>query len=381
MSSKTLIWSYKKRTNQKKVFYLTHKDINHLTRVLNQYKLTPESFDEVRVEFLLDREPLIRYTIKELDILLRINGKFIIKSTKNSLHGNSIRSNSQIKHEFSLSTNGRYKLLTEESKDRYLQQSYLKVSSKLLPYDNINKWSFGIITNGKNQKQLDQLINSIVAQNIPEFEIIVCGEYQSKHPSVKLLSDVEIISDIRAPITLKKNKIVNDAKFENLFILHDRYSLPFNWFKRMKDYGNYFELLIIPNIGPSGKRVNDYIKFKGFPDEIAHFKSVSSSMQYYKWSNQLYSQGGILIIKKTIYNQVALDNRLFWGELEDVQFSKIIQLKGFFTYLDINNEVYTTANRLRERNLSRIYFLMKWLKDIYFGFKNLIMHYRNRYDI
>lgn len=379
MDSKTLIWAYQKKNSQANTYYLSKKDINHLTRIYKRHKLTPESFDKVQIEFLLDREPLIRHIIKELDLLLKVNGDFVIKSTKNSFHGNSIRSNAQIKHEFSLSTNGRYKLLSEEDNNQYIERSYRKISSELLTHDSINKWSFGIITNGKNEEQVDQLVNSIVAQNIPHFEIIICGDYQPKHSSVKILSDVEIISDIRAPITRKKNKIVSQAKFENLFILHDRYSLPLSWFKKMKEYGNFFELLIVPNIGPSGKRVNDYIQFTGFPDEIVRFKTISNSLRYNQWNNRLYSQGGILIIKKTLYNEVCLDNRLFWGELEDVQFSKIFQLKGYLTYLDVNNKVYTNSTRLRERNPNRIYSIIKRSKDIYCGSKNLIRHYLNRY--
>ena len=103
------IWAYKiSKDRQADTLYLSNKDINHLSRVYNKYSIKPESLIEVRVDYLLDRHSLIRYIIKELDILLKKGGRFIINSTYTARHANFIRSKSQIKYEFSTSTNGRY---------------------------------------------------------------------------------------------------------------------------------------------------------------------------------------------------------------------------------------------------------------------------------
>ena len=39
-----------------------------------------------------------------------------------------------------------------------------------------------------------------------------------------------------------KNKIIKHAKYENICILHDRFSLSKNWYKNMINFGNYLIL-------------------------------------------------------------------------------------------------------------------------------------------
>jgi hypothetical protein len=271
--AKKVIWSYKKpKIEEKDTLYLDTKDINHLIRVHNKYNLQPESFDEVYVNFLADREYLIRFIIKELDILLKIGGRFIIKSTYSAAHANYIRSKSQIKNEFSLSTNGRYSLISQNIKNDILKLEYIKKEPTLGYSDSINKWSFGIITNGKKNEQVCRLVDSIIKQNIPNYEIIICGPFQNnsyKNIPITILDDVVLKDDIRAPITIKKNNIAKVAKYENLMIMHDRYLLPDDWFIKMKQYGNFFDLITMLNIGPNGGRVtNDWNKYVGKPSAI-----------------------------------------------------------------------------------------------------------------
>ena len=208
---KKVIWKTKNKLKQdKSIFYLSKKDINHLDRIYTKYNLQPESFDEVQIDYLCDREYLIRYIIKELDILLKVGGKFIINSTFTSYHGLYLRSKSQIKYEFSVATSGRYGLTLQDIQDNKLKLEYTKGNNTLLFDDCIKKWSFGIITNGQKNAQVCKLIDSIKNQNIPNYEILICGYFDYKNSDnlpIVSIDDVLLIDDIRAPITLKKNKI------------------------------------------------------------------------------------------------------------------------------------------------------------------------------
>jgi len=206
MNFKKIIWSNFKKKPLNDTLYLSFDDVNHLERIWKKYKLTPESIEEVHIDFLADRHKLVRYIIKELDILLKVGGEFVINSTKTTYHGNYIRSLDQIKFEFSVSTNGRYSMKMKTNHKRHNSLVYSKKKNTLLQNDSIGKWSFGIITNGKKNKQVEDLIDSIVSQNIPDYEIIICGNFKSDKIPVIIIDDIIIDSDIRAPITIKKIK-------------------------------------------------------------------------------------------------------------------------------------------------------------------------------
>jgi len=380
-----ILWSYKKPKEQNKdTLYLDKNDINHFERIFNKYNLKPESFDEVQIDYLADKEYLIRYIIKELDILLKAKGTFCINATFTGAHANFIRSQSQIGYEFSVSINGRYNLIKKDIDKTKLKLEYIKIKETLENDDTIDRWSFGIITNGQKNNQVCKLIDSIINQNIPNYEILICGNFKYNNfekNNIFAIDDVLLKDEIRAPITIKKNKIVNESKYENLIILHDRYLLPDGWYKNMEKYGNYFDILTMPNIGPNGGRVNDWGKHLGKPSQIYH--EIFHLLAYEKWSLGWYSQGGMLIIKKSLYLQNKLDNRLFWGELEDIQFSQIANLNGLFYYIDTNNNIFTFSDRIKETKEEFIFLLplvsiKKLAKFIIIRLINFINHYKNR---
>lgn len=380
-----VIWSYyypKKRLPN--ILYLTKKDINHLGRIYNKYDIEPESIGKVRIRFLSDRVQLLRFIIKELDILLSTNGKFIIESTYSADHGVFVRSIDQIRYEFSISTGGRFKNTACDINGNITRLEYIKCVNILSEEDRMERWSFGIITNGKNSQQVTNAIESIRKLEIPCFEVIICGEYEvSKNiDNVNVIDDVKNHDDIRAPITQKKNKIAVNAKYNNLIIMHDRYLFPSDWYFKMKKYGNYFELLSMPNIGPNDGRISDWNVFSTHPSRPNRFDLILP--KYTSWSPWWYVQGGILIVKRNMFLELKLDERLHWGELEDVQFSQIASLKGWFYYLDISNHVKTSSIRLPESNAStsNIFYILRLVRALFITIekiaKNITFHYINR---
>lgn len=368
---KKIFWSFKKpkkiNSNSK---YLTLSDINHLDRIYNKYNLKIESFDSCRIDYILNCSKLSRYIIKELDLLIKVGGKFKIKGFITNNHLGFIRSESQIKNEFSLSTKNRYILIDESKIGKTFELTYKKIKSTTIPADKIHNWSFGIITNGKKQDSVNKLINSIECQDIKNYEIIICGpKFSTDDKRIVNIDDVHIDNEIRGPICHKKNRIIKKCKYENVAIFHDRYFLPNDWFLNMKEYGNFFELLSMPNIGPSGGRVNDYTFFPAKPFQ-KKFK-FNPLRNYNFWSDNWYSQGGVIISKKRILLDNLLDENLYWGELEDVAFSQILNLKGYFFYFDIKNKLYTNSSRINEskKKFGILYFL--WLNFSFFKFSYL----------
>ena len=381
----TASWTYSK-FRLKDDFQFSECDLDHRIRIYNKYNIKPESLDKVRVDFLIQKEKLIRYVIKELDTLLKQDGIFEINLLDSKNHSGYFLSRDQVKYEFSVSTDGRYVLTDIEKNGAYLKLIYTKKKATLLQSDSIEKWSFGIITNSKKLDSVNHLINTIVDQKIPEFEIIICGPYPTNqnvdYKPIRILSDVELKEDIRFPISAKKNIIISDAKFENLCILHDRFSLPSCWFERMKMYGNYFDYLCLPTLDQFHNRFTvDWMTFV-FPLTRRLYRN--NSLKYTEWSTDLIIQGGVIVGKSNIMKKYKLDERLHWGEMEDLHFSKVAYLDGALFSIDPENYFYSESvnhTSLKNQNfIVRLKEQLVWIYSIlnsYYKFKKAINKFSN----
>ena len=382
---KKIYWNLKeKKSKDDDSLFLNKSDINFHQRVYNKYNLKPESFDEFYLNHVLDKHKLIRHILKEVDILLKPSGYLEIKITNNDDHLSLVRSKSQILHEVNISSFNNFRLKSEVKHRRFTVLRYVKSQSILNKDDSNEKWSFGIITNGKNKYQLQNLIYSIKRQNIPSHEILISGPNISLEFIDKNVGDVILLDDIRFPINQKKNKIIENCKYQNICILHDRYLLPDNWYNKFKIYGNLFEFLTMPTYNKNkSKRYNDWVFYPSFPS--SNLIKIHGQKPYQFWSTEWFIQGGAIIAKKKILEKEKLLD-LYWNELEDVSYSKIMNLKGYLCHLDVNNYLITDSSRLIgsnfKKNLISFEFL-KWTKRALLKYLNvtklLIIYYKNIY--
>ena len=75
---KKVLWSINKHKSDYYDLSLSKKDVNHTRRIYKSKKIAPESVESVTAAYILDRNSLIRFIIKELDILLQPSGNFKI---------------------------------------------------------------------------------------------------------------------------------------------------------------------------------------------------------------------------------------------------------------------------------------------------------------
>jgi hypothetical protein len=354
---KKAIWSRNQEKNAD--LKLDLSDVNHLQQIYQKYNVVPETLNHVAVEFLVQRESLSRFIIKELDILLMIGGIFEVIIVNSKAHSNYFRSRDQVKYEFSIATNGRYRLLDahEEKNSGVLKLRYKKFLPTLKTGDNISSWTFGVISDGKKNDQVSKLIQSVIKQNIPNFEVIICGPYSIPQEfngiDITVLDDIKLEHDIRPPTPAKKNKIIKRAKYHNLCVMHDRFTLPHDWYSNFINYGNYFDVLCLPTVDNIGNRFRvDWMKFY-YP--ITQIIRQNKSLAYTSWSPETIIQGGILIAKTHLMQKVMFDERLHWEELEDMQLSKKMYLEGAFINMDNKNFVYSEAVNHKTQSRSEIY--------------------------
>lgn len=203
--------------------------------------------------------------------------------------------------------------LVEESKKVIILK---KTKEMLKNDDSIDKWTFGIITNGRKNEWVENQISSIKKQKIPNYEIIVCGTYYNRdEENFKYIQFNE--KDDLGWITKKKNIICENAKYENLVIIHDRIILNDYWYQGMKKYGNYFEVLSCIIKDKEGNRAGDWITYGNW---YPKFPRVGL-LEYYDWDKMGCLDGGLCIIKKSIWKNNRWNENLFWNQSEDAELS------------------------------------------------------------
>lgn len=222
-----------------------------------------------------------------------------------------------------------FKARLSHSKDSYFRFICKKITTTQLPGDSIDKWTFGIITNGNRDDWIERIIQSIRAQNIPHYEIIVCGVYYARNESDFKYIPFNIKDD-KGWISRKKNIIAEHARFNNLCIMHDRLVLDPRWFAGMKKYGNTFEAITCQQISPNGDRAGDWLTTNGnYNKKTAYFQQYRiESLNYRDWDFWAYLGGQLTIIKKHVWVESPWNETLYWNDGEDVDLSLRLQQSG-----------------------------------------------------
>lgn len=203
------------------------------------------------------------------------------------------------------------------------------------------EFTFGIITNGNNDYFLNKIIQSIINNNIPNYEIIIVG-----NTKIKELDKIRVIyfnENIKSGwITKKKNIIALNAKYDNIVMLHDYIELENDWYEGFIKYGNDFDFCITKIINNNGHRFRDYTlfpynvdfsKIKYSPTIIDRYFSEHCLLPYdfvntIKTNKYMYISGSYYVIKKNIATKYLLDENLVWGQSEDVEYSKRLHENG-----------------------------------------------------
>jgi hypothetical protein len=194
--------------------------------------------------------------------------------------------------------------------------------------------TFGILVNPPNYKQLCFIVNSIINQQIPNYEILIIGSinldtlYDNNHDidnnnEFKKIINIPFDEDIKhAWITKKKNIINDNAKYDTVVFLHDYILFPLNWYNGMLEFNKRekgkWSICMTKIIDTNGKRWNDWITHRA-SDEFGCWSVLAP--YNYKNTHKMYVNGTYWISKKHVLEKYPLDISRAWGELEDVEWS------------------------------------------------------------
>ncbi|MBI2664957.1 glycosyltransferase family 2 protein [Candidatus Woesearchaeota archaeon] len=273
-----------------------------------------ESLDFVFSENLINATKYYKILLKEWFLALKVGSYLVIRFSSNS-----ILSAEKLRKEVKLLFRGNAEIIQSDSATFIVK----KTNSVLIPNDSIDKWTFGIITNGKRNGDMENLIASVRKQNIPNYEIIVCGTYfERNEPFFRYIPFSE--QDDRGWITKKKNIICEAAKYENIMVLHDRLSLNDGWFEGMQRYGNNFEVLSCVQHAAGNVRAADWVT-----SCCSQLPGIIALLDYRDWDSWIYPNGGLIMLKKSVWKNVKWNESLFWNQCEDVELGHRFTARGY----------------------------------------------------
>ena len=190
-------------------------------------------------------------------------------------------------------------------------------------YGSMREWTFIIITRGMRDSIMLDNCNSIIAQKIPKFEIIIVGADNNKTPAYeragsKIIKHIPFMeADSAGWITKKKNVGCKAARYDNLCVMHDDVVLALDWYEKMKEWGNNWEACNCQFL--SNPTLCWFYEVDGF----------NKILEPGDFDKRMYIGGHIILLKRFVWDKVKWNEKLFYGQREDVVYSWDLIKSGF----------------------------------------------------
>lgn len=196
-------------------------------------------------------------------------------------------------------------------------------------------FTFGIITDGRNDVFISEIIESIKIQKIQNYEIIIIGNSKLKGINIKSIPFNDNAS-LKPWITKKKNLITENASYENIVYIHDYIKFCEGWYEGYQEFGNSFNVCTNIIYNSDGSRFRDWtidpwsylevqnIVKKTDEDNVIGFHCLLP-YNILHLSKFMYISGSYWVAKKNVMNSFPLYEKLYWNEGEDLIWSKSIR--------------------------------------------------------
>ncbi|MCG8650244.1 MAG: glycosyltransferase [Pirellulales bacterium] len=213
--------------------------------------------------------------------------------------------------------------------------------------DPLSGFTFGVLTMGNRNDQVQAMIDSIARHCHKDHEILlIVPQTIPQFVGQKNLRQIEFtVEDPYGWITRKKNILCQQARYSDIVICHDRFEFTQNFFDRFEDWGHSYGLAAARIVLPGGKRALDWGAVRG--------KNLSwcrgGLLNYRDYSAGSYVPGGITMIRKRFWETCRWDESLFWNEHEDVELCRRAQRNGQIIY-QFPGQVTTATDRWVDEN-------------------------------
>jgi glycosyltransferase involved in cell wall biosynthesis len=187
-------------------------------------------------------------------------------------------------------------------------------------------WTFGMLTSGTRLANVVRFIESIEASCHEPYEVLIVAPTPlpdlAAHPHVRVIVFTE--HDDLGWITRKKNLIGAEARFSDILVCHDRFSLDPEFIRDMRGWGFSYGLAAPRVRLPDGRRGLDW----AVVSSQNQVWSNGGLLDYRAYSQYAYNPGGATLIRKAFWRDFPWNENLFWNEHEDVELCRRIQHAG-----------------------------------------------------
>ncbi len=171
--------------------------------------------------------------------------------------------------------------------------------------------SFCIITGGQRFDMMENLIQSIAAQNVPSYEIIVCGNYR-EDPRIRFFEKKEWAEN--AEVCKMRNFAAARARFDTIIILDDDVEFAPDWYEKIKRE-NDFDLAGCKGLLPDSRRCWDYQKM-----ERGNPLAAPVPLDYGEDDPDAYISGYFMMMRAKVWKAVKFDENRRNYQHDDVDF-------------------------------------------------------------
>ncbi|MCL9657981.1 hypothetical protein L2088_25025 [Pseudomonas protegens] len=203
--------------------------------------------------------------------------------------------------------------------DNFTVSVFSITRKELVKYQD-KSWSVGILSNGKKEDIVKDLINSILIsnkKNIP-VEFIIAGpkltHIENHNANIRYVSTN--IKDELARIADKKNKIIESANNCNIAIFHDRYIVAENFFDGFEKFGYDFDFLTVSQYYEDDSEFPSYLTFE---KKEKRWQTPLHIENHDKSPSGAFLNGGLIILKKHLSTRPIFNDLLLHNEAEDVE--------------------------------------------------------------
>ena len=192
------------------------------------------------------------------------------------------------------------------------------------------KITFGIRTNLRSPHKLVMGIYSILSQNIPvdSFEILITGKTNPSMLEGKLAQQIRLLPDPEAAdkglLGRMYNTLAAQAQFDNICLLDDDILLLDGWYVKLVESlkNQSFEVVSFPIKNTDGSRFWDWAAWR--PEWEA-----PALLPYHQTSPDQYVTGGVVLLKRRVWETVPWSNSLGFYQGEDADWSHRTWAAGF----------------------------------------------------
>lgn len=218
-------------------------------------------------------------------------------------------------------------------------------------------WSFCFVTGGTDDAVYADCLTSIRNDFFgrDDFEIISVGtsslhdepqphmspiEFKEPvfHPSVRNFRFARKTKNLKSlfyrtgAISHKKNIAAKHARFDKICFMHDYVGLEPGWAAGFDAFGDQWQVAMTTVFNKDGTRHRDWLNWDHPAITPSKKNNSACLMPYDITTNHMYISGAYFCVKKQFFMDNLLSENLFWGDGEDVEWSKRVREKTQFTF-------------------------------------------------